>query len=328
MVTPDAARPVTPVAHLDGPRLAPTPAETDTIPAPTQIQEGISLGTPILGMAVSPDAQSLAVATQDGVYLIDKASWQVVWRSGFSQDNNAVAFSADGRILAATSDTGRITLWETGHADPLRVLIGPSGSAGGAAFSPDGQTFAAGFFRSVQFWDMRRWMKTTALGGHNNVIWRLAYSSDGQTLASASTDQTILLWDLTRKTPHPDLTPYLTLRSPTYWLRSAAFSPDGRTIAAGSGDGVVYIWNIGDGQRLSTLKGGQGFIWDVAFDAEGNRLAAASEDGSVVLWDLRDDEMLLKWQAASPVHAILCDPDTGRIIAGLADGNIQTILQP
>lgn len=300
-------------------------SETQAAQPPTQIQPVVSLGVSIQALAISPDSKILAAGTQGGIVLIDQSSWSVGWQSRLSRANNAVAFSPDGWMLAAASDTGRITLWQVESPDPVRVLSGPPGSAGGAAFSPDGRLFAAGFSRTVQIWDTQSWQKILTLGGHNNVIWRLAFSKNGRTLASASTDQTVLLWDMTQPGDQHTPVPWLILRSPTYWLRSIAFSPDDLTIAGASGDGVVYIWDAANGERLKTLKGEQGFIWDVAYSPAGGLLAAASEDGSVVLWDASRGEMLQKWHWQSPLHAIVFDPLSANLYSGSADGYILII---
>ena len=291
-----------------------------------QIFAVLSLDTAIQALAIIPGQESLAIATQNGIYLVERATWKLIWQSALSRANNAVAFSPDGRYLAATADSGRVTIWETDHPEPVRILNLSSGGAGGAAFSPDGRVFAAGFFQTIQTWDTQTWRKSLNLSGHNNTIWRLVYSPDGRYLASASTDQTILLWDLTKI--QKDHKPDRVLRSPTYWVRSAVFSPDGRSIAAGSGDGMIYVWEIASGERLFSLRNEQGFIWDVAYSAAGDLLASASDDGSIVLWDARSGEILHKWHCESAVHSLAFDAQGEVMIAGTADGKILAISYP
>jgi WD domain, G-beta repeat len=76
------------------------------------------------------------------------------------------------------------------------------------------------------------------LQGHENGVEFVAFSPDGQTLASGSVDNTIRLWDLRQPAAVPTV-----LRGHENWVSSVAFSPDGQTLASGSGDRTSRIWS-------------------------------------------------------------------------------------
>ena len=77
------------------------------------------------------------------------------------------------------------------------------------------------------------------LRGHENEVFSVAFSPDGQTLASGSGDNTIRLWDLRQPAAAPTV-----LRGHENWVYSVAFSPDGQTLASGSGDNTIRLWDL------------------------------------------------------------------------------------
>ena len=74
--------------------------------------------------------------------------------------------------------------------------------------------------------------------GHTSVINSVAFSPDGNTLASGSRDWTIRLWD-TRTGQHKK-----TLAGHKGVVNSVAFSPDGTTLASGSEDDTILLWDL------------------------------------------------------------------------------------
>ena len=81
------------------------------------------------------------------------------------------------------------------------------------------------------------------LTGHSSYVYSVAFSPDGKTLASASADQTIKLWNLEGQLLH-------TLTGHSQLVYSVAFSPDGKTLASASADDTIKLWTILDLNEL------------------------------------------------------------------------------
>jgi WD40 repeat protein len=115
----------------------------------------------------------------------------------------------------------------------------------------------------------------------------VVFTSDGHTLATASDDATVILWDVSDLDRPRRLGDPLTHAAA---VRSLAFTPDGRTLAAGSADGTAVLWDLSDLNRPrrmgKPLTGRTQGLTPVAFAPDGHTLAVGSEDGTAQMWDV------------------------------------------
>jgi WD40 repeat protein len=135
----------------------------------------------------------------------------------------------------------------------------------------------------VRLWDVAtRQPLEPLLIGHTASVASVAFSPDGQTLASGSGDGTIRLWDVaTRQSLEPPLTGHF------YPVHSVAFSPDGQTLASGSEDRTMRLWDVANRRPLGPpLIGHTAPVWSVAFSPDGQTLASSGGDTAIILWDV------------------------------------------
>ncbi|WP_078624075.1 hypothetical protein [Streptomyces monomycini] len=153
------------------------------------------------------------------------------------------------------------------------------------------------------------------LTGHSSPVSSLAFAPDGQTLATASADHSVKLWDVRS---HGLLA---TLTGHTEMVNTVAFSPDGHTLATASNDRSVKLWDARSHRLLATLTGHTDMAEGVAFSPDGRTLASSSGDRTVRLWDVRTyrGRAVLTGHtdrvarlAFSPDGRMLASADTGR----------------
>jgi WD40 repeat protein len=206
-------------------------------------------------LAFSPDGKTLASCgaaernTQAGrVVLWETATGRVLRRMETAKNLGPVAFSPDGRLLAAGDRGSAVNLWETATGRPLRTLEDQENGVESLAFSPDGRMLALGGHRGVGLWDYEVGRQLGTIKGHADFVASVAFSPDGKLLASASRDGAIKLWDAIRGTENA-----AKLKGHDDEVSSLAFGAGGKILLSGSRDTTIKLWDAGTGRELASL---------------------------------------------------------------------------
>jgi quercetin dioxygenase-like cupin family protein len=222
-----------------------------------------------------------------------------------------IAFSPDGKLLATTSQAAALVLdAETGET--VHTLVGRDRRMRPTvvAFAPDGRTLAVG--RSwvnepgeVECWDVVTGTLRHSSGGHAAGVTCLAFSPDGQLLASGSRDRTVAFWDVATGREQGRL-----LAVPSQVIWALAFAPDGQTLAIATGasdfriqdPGEVKLWDRHSGSVRPWLRGHSRAVTSVAYSPDGHTLITGSADTTVRFWDAGTGREygLLKGHTAAP----------------------------
>jgi WD40 repeat protein len=151
-----------------------------------------------------------------------------------------------------------------------------------------------------------------------NGIWSVAFSNDGQLLATADINCEVRLWQI------PEGKQLLTCKGHTSWVTAVTFSPIPPILASSSGDRTLKLWDANTGQCLKTFYGHSSWISSVAFSSDGQTLASGSVDGTVKLWDVSTANCKQTLEGHQDwVRSVACSPDGKTVASGSDDRTIK-----
>jgi WD40 repeat protein len=158
--------------------------------------------------------------------------------------------------------------------------------------------------------------------GHDEYVYMIALSNDGRLMATASGDNTAILWDTRQRIA-------LHVLRHDAAVYAVAMSPDGKSIATASGDGYVTLWNARDGSHIARVKKHNDAVYCVAFSPDGQRLASAggsTNGGDTVCRIWRTSDLQLVTELAGhvrQVYGVAFSPDGQTVATSSSDKTIR-----
>ncbi len=224
----------------------------------------------------------------------------------------AVAYSPDGKLLATVN--GRINIIQTSDGNVLKTL--PVKNVISIAFSNDGHTLAAGIRNSsknIKLLDVDSGRLINTFDCASSDVSAIAFSTNGFSLATGSSDGTVRLWHL----PNGELVNANKICCP---VNGITFAPNGKKFATCSGNsnhsGEVRFWNTSNGRLMRSLIGHNRCILSLAFSPDGNMIASGGLDEVVNLWRINDLKLLASMNTVCAVKSIAFSPNGQQLAIG------------
>jgi WD40 repeat protein len=244
---------------------------------------------------------------------------------------NALAFSPQAKLVAVGRG-GVIELLDPvsqAVVKRLEVTDGKGGPVNALVWSADGARLFAGSGESavageVREWDVARATVVRTFTGHRDMIYALALSPDGKTLATGSYDQKIKLWNVA------DGAERKTLSGHNGAVFALAFRPDGKLLASASADRTVKLWDATSGERRDTLGQPTKEQFAVAWSADGERLAAAGADNRIRVWRVSPDAKettnpleVVRFAHEQAILRLVWSADGATMLSSAQDGTVR-----
>ncbi len=240
---------------------------------------------PVTDAVFAPTASDrlVTIAEDDPVALLWRAGdgQAVAQLQGHIAPVLAVAFSADGSQIVTTGADDTTRRWRASDGTALdeRTCTGTAGALRRATLANDGVHLVGVSRDGVlnQLWNTDACQFIDDLSGHASPVTRIAFSADGQMVATASADRTTRIWSTRYGTS------MATIENDHGAVQALAFSPDGsRLVSANLRD--AWVWSTATGNQLGTLTGHSSAVLDSVFSADGTMIATASGDNTARVW--------------------------------------------
>lgn len=225
----------------------------------------------------------------------------------------SVSFNSSQDVIAFGLYDGSVRFWQISEKKRAEPIEGSRLCGSPVVFSPRGDLIACSWQKAVNVFTLSGKF-LFSLKGHTSGITSIAFSPNGDLIATGSSDRTIRVWNLLGESVSR---PFL---GHTSSVCAVAFGPDGSYIVSG-GDKTIRLWNLIGLPIGVPLVSHSGYIKSVAVHPEKNCLVSTSKDETIRLWDLSTSLVSRRIDGYSGGAVTVTDSSDGYYIAASKEGN-------
>jgi WD40 repeat protein len=156
------------------------------------------------------------------------------------------------------------------------------------------------------------------LRGHTGTVWSVAFAPDGKTLATASDDASVRLWDVAAGREAGQLSGHGSA------VLGVAFAHSGKFLVSGGGDGTLRLWDAATRQEQPPLLQHNGTVRRTPISPDDRTVAVANSTQGVELWDLERRELRRTLEGhGGSITAMAFAPDGGTLATGDNSGRVR-----
>lgn len=235
-------------------------------------------GHQVVCVAYSPDSRLMATGGFDSQIVVrNSQSGAVVHKlKGLKGFPLSMAFSADSRYLISGGKDARVTVWDLSSGKQLKQFAKHGDDVTSVAVSGDGKVASASKDKTLRVWDISGNL-LKELKEHKREVMAVAFSHDGQRIASGSADGTVKEWNVVTGGE------IRSIKAHSGWVRTVAFSQNSALIASGGDDGKINIWNSTTGELKNTIIAHGKWLEHLSFSPDGKYIASGGHDNLLVI---------------------------------------------
>jgi WD40 repeat protein len=280
----------------------------------------------VYGVAFSADGSKVlsgSECTETRLRMWDVQTGSMLWE--YQLDSNlmctaGVKFSSNGNWLAALEEMGYLLMFDLSSGTPSLTYTVNTGTSGAFAvdFSPAGDKVVTGCTNNKMIiYDVTTGSQLHNVSAHLGYVFCVAWSHDGQFIATGGQDNTIKVWDSTG-------TLLSTLTGHTGDVYDVKFSADDNFLVSGSQDNSIKIWNRSTAQLVHTITGHTNDVRAVAISPDGNYILSGATDATTRIWNFNNYSQIASFNqtGAGNVYTVAWSPLENKVVTGTQNNKV------